>query len=115
MRAGPEPQSGTSRAAGGPPQVAELRAAFEVLDALVAVRIEERRDGPAGRPLGIEGDDRHEMGQQRPGGVEFLAAHDHVVAVIGEPGLEIGRPLGPALGEGVASASACARRSRNGA
>jgi hypothetical protein len=34
--------------------VAELRAALEMLDALIAVRIEERRGGPAGRVLGID-------------------------------------------------------------
>lgn len=73
MRAGPEPQSGTSCAAGGPPQVAELRAAFEVLDALVAVRIEERRGGPAGRPLGIEGDGEGLPSLERFAGVGPLA------------------------------------------
>ncbi|MFI7480975.1 ATP-binding protein [Kocuria sp. M1R5S2] len=36
--------------------VAELRAALELLDALIAVRVEERRGGPAGRRLGIEGE-----------------------------------------------------------
>ncbi len=40
----------TTRAA-----VAELRTALEILDALIQVRVEERRDGPAGRPLGIDG------------------------------------------------------------
>lgn len=35
--------------------IAELRTALEALDALIAVRIEERRGGPTGRPLGVEG------------------------------------------------------------
>ncbi|MEX5301246.1 ATP-binding protein [Kocuria sabuli] len=39
---------------GTPAPVAELRAALEMLDALIAVRVEERRGGPAGRCLGIE-------------------------------------------------------------
>jgi len=34
--------------------VAELRAAFEMLDALIQVRVEERRGGPAGRRLSID-------------------------------------------------------------
>ena len=37
-----------------PAPVAELRAALEVLDALIAVRVEERRGGPEGRVLGID-------------------------------------------------------------
>ncbi|KRC88791.1 hypothetical protein ASE25_13255 [Terrabacter sp. Root85] len=73
MRAGPEPLSGTSRSAGASPQVAELRAAFEILDALVAVRIEERRGGPAGRPLGLEGDGEGLPSLDRFAGVGPLA------------------------------------------
>lgn len=38
-----------------PAPVAELRTALELLDALVQVRIEERRVGPAGTPLSIDG------------------------------------------------------------
>lgn len=37
-----------------PGPVAELRAALELLDALISVRIEERRGGPEGRVLGLE-------------------------------------------------------------
>lgn len=37
------------------PAVAELRAALEILDALIKVRVEERRGGPAGRVLSIDG------------------------------------------------------------
>jgi len=37
-----------------PTPIAELRTALEVLDALIGVRVEERRDGPTGRLLGIE-------------------------------------------------------------
>lgn len=40
-----------------PTPVAELRAALEILDALVTVRIEERRGGPSGRPLSLDDDD----------------------------------------------------------
>jgi hypothetical protein len=37
-----------------PAPITELRAAFEMLDALIQVRIEERCGGPTRRPLGIE-------------------------------------------------------------
>jgi hypothetical protein len=40
---------------GVPAPVAELRAALEVLDALVQVRIEERRAGPGGARISIDG------------------------------------------------------------
>ena len=47
----------TTRTTGTTPRApaAELRAALEALDALIAVRVEERRGGPAARPLGLEG------------------------------------------------------------
>ena len=64
MRAGPGQGSRAaspdrSAASGGhdvPREVAELQSALELLDALVAVRIEERRGGPEGRRLSIDGD-----------------------------------------------------------
>lgn len=56
-----------------PAPVAELRAALEMLDALIAVRIEERRDGPAGRPLGIESGSEGIPDRSRFGGIGPLA------------------------------------------
>lgn len=46
-----------------------------------------------GTAFRIEGDDRHQMGEQRTGGIECLAVDDNVVAGIGELRLEIRRPL----------------------
>ncbi|MGX4695374.1 ATP-binding protein [Streptomyces sp. JNUCC 63] len=40
-----------------PTPVSELRAALEMLDALIQVRLEERRGGPGGRRLSIDEDD----------------------------------------------------------
>lgn len=43
-------------AAAAPP-VAELRSALEALEAVIAIRLEERRGGPSARPLGLDGPD----------------------------------------------------------
>ena len=37
-----------------PAPIAELRAALEILDALIQVRIEERRTGPDGRRISVD-------------------------------------------------------------
>ncbi len=53
--------------------VRELRAALEMLEALIEVRIEERRAGPAGRPLGVEGSGEGIPDRRRFDGVGPLA------------------------------------------
>ncbi|WP_372700036.1 ATP-binding protein [Arthrobacter sp. JSM 101049] len=48
---------GTAGARGTvPAPVAELRSALEILDALITVRLEERRGGPTDRPLSLDDD-----------------------------------------------------------
>lgn len=64
----------------GPAAVTELRAALEILEALVALRVEERRAGAAGRPLGIEGSGEGLPDRRRFDGVGPLA---EVVATAG--------------------------------
>ena len=59
-----------------------------------------------GAPFVIEGDDRHQVGEQRAGRVELAPGDQHVVAVIGEAGVELGRALAAELGEGVAEPQA---------
>ncbi|MFC7597919.1 ATP-binding protein [Terrabacter sp. GCM10028922] len=56
MSTGPALGPGLRAGLGAAPEVAELRAALETLDALVAVRVEERRGGLDGRRLSIDGD-----------------------------------------------------------
>ena len=54
--------------------VAELRRALEMLDAVIQVRIEERRGHPSQRPLGIDSADEGIPGLERYDGVGPLAA-----------------------------------------
>lgn len=54
--------------------VAELRHALEMLDAVIHVRLEERRGGAEHRPLSIEGDGEGIPGLERYDGVGPLAA-----------------------------------------
>lgn len=63
-----------------PAPVAELRAALEALDALVRVRTEERREGPGGSRLGIDGVGEGIPDRSRFGRVGPLA---EVIAVAG--------------------------------
>ena len=54
-------------------------------------------------------DDRHDMGKQRAGGVEFLAVDDGVIALETHLGFKGGDVLALAFGEGVAIAQALQR------
>ncbi|HSF97388.1 MAG TPA: hypothetical protein VLA55_01745, partial [Ornithinibacter sp.] len=54
--------------------VAELRAALEMLDAVIWLRDEERRGGPAGRPLATDDDDEGIPPLERYDGAGPLAA-----------------------------------------
>jgi hypothetical protein len=54
----------------------------------------------------IERHNRHQMRKQRAGRVELPSTHDHVVAGIGKPRVEVGRAFRSKLGERVAEAYA---------
>ena len=91
---------------------AALAEARPVVDHREARRVPLGDGVPGAAPV-VDGDDGNEMGEERAGGVEFLAPHDHVVAVVGEAHLITNQPaelnlelFANALGNGASCDSA---------